>query len=84
MERRSRVMNDDGNKKIPKEAIAAIRDIVWMARRYAEGRKTGATWLFNRSYDILKKYINFKEKDDPDNRQDKSRPIKNFPYATEG
>lgn len=32
----------------------AVKDILWMARRYANGRKTGAPSTFNDSYDILR------------------------------
>lgn len=62
----------------------AIKNIIWMARRYAEGRKTYAAEMFNEAYDILKKDIDFNEAEDPDNRTDENRPIKNFPYATKG
>lgn len=32
----------------------AVKDILWMARRYANGRKTYAPSLFNDAYDILR------------------------------
>lgn len=38
-------------KKIIKEAI---KDILWMARRYANGRKTYAPGMFNDAYDVLR------------------------------
>jgi len=60
----------------------AIKSIVWMARRYCEGRRTGAPGMFNDAYNELKKTIDFDEKNDPDNR--KGGPISNFPYATSG
>jgi hypothetical protein len=72
------------NKQLPLPVQEAIKDIIWMARRYAEGRKTGAPELFNVAYSELKKYIDFDEANDPDNRTDDSRPIKNFPLATRG
>lgn len=71
-------------KKIDKKLENAIVDITWMARRYAEGRKTGAPDMFNEAYKVLKEYVEFNEKTDPDNRTDESRPIKNFPWATRG
>ena len=33
---------------------AAVKDILWMARRYANGRKTGAPSTFNDAYDVLR------------------------------
>ena len=74
----------EGGKKLPIRVQMAVRDIVWMARRYAEGRKTGAPELFNTAYKELCQYIDFEESIDPDNRKDESRPIKNFPLATRG
>ena len=53
---------------IPVELNSAIIDIIWMARRYAEGRKTYAPGMFNDAYKILKKYVYIDEKVDPDNR----------------
>lgn len=32
----------------------AVKEILWMARRYANGRKTYAPSLFNDAYDILR------------------------------
>lgn len=32
----------------------AVKDIIWMARRYADGRQTYAPSLFNDAYDILR------------------------------
>lgn len=61
-----------------------IKHLVWMARRYAEGRLSYAPTLFNDSYDRIKKFIDIDEDNDPDNRTDEYRPIKNFPYATRG
>ena len=37
------------------ETINAIADIIWMARRYADGRSTYAPSMFNRAYDVLVK-----------------------------
>lgn len=76
---------EDKNKELlPTGIKEAVKDIVWMARRYADGRKTGAPELFNNAYAELKKYIEFDEANDPDNRTDESRPVKNFPLATRG
>ena len=57
-------------KELPVNIQMAVRDIVWMARRYAEGRLTGAPSLFNTAYKELYKYIDFEESIDPDNRKD--------------
>lgn len=38
----------------------ALNEIVWMARRYADGRQTYAPSMFNEAYDILQElYGNF-------------------------
>lgn len=71
-------------KTIDPRLKIAIHNIVWMARRYADGRRTYAPEMFNESYKVLKEYMDFDEENDPDNRQDDTRPIKNFPYATRG
>ena len=71
-------------KELPREVTESVKTIVWMARRYADGRKTYAPQMFNDAYDILKKWVDFDEEHDPDNRSDESRPIKNFPHATRG
>ena len=71
-------------KELPVNIQMAVRDIVWMARRYAEGRLTGAPSLFNSAYNELRMYIDFEEEKDPDNRIDENRPVKNFPLATGG
>lgn len=43
-------------KEIPisYEALNAIREIIWMARRYADGRATYAPSMFNNAYDVLR------------------------------
>ncbi len=40
--------------KNKQEVKQAVRDILWMARRYADGRKTYAPHLFNDAYDTLR------------------------------
>jgi len=67
------------------ELKAAIKDIVWMARRYADGRRTYAPSMFNDAYDEIKKHIEFDEENDPDNPEGENRGwsgIKGFPYAS--
>lgn len=59
----------------------AISEIVWMARRYAEGRHTYASTLFNESYDILQKEIGFKDEVISNGTEDE---MENFPHATRG
>ncbi len=77
-------MNKQKEFKLPSELSQAIKDIVWMARRYADGRMTYAPDMFNTSYKTIKRYVYFDESIDPDNRDDKHRPIQNFPLATYG
>lgn len=62
----------------------AVKDIVYMARRYADGRRSGAPTIFNGAYSRLREIIDFDEPNDPDNRTDSLRPIHNFPWATDG
>lgn len=68
-------------KDLPKIAHA-IADIVWMGRRYAEGRRTGAPHIFNEAYKELSNFIDFDEENDPD-KQNKNI-IKHFPLASSG
>lgn len=35
----------------------AVKDILWMARRYADGRRTYAPSMFNDAYDILREEL---------------------------
>lgn len=67
------------NKKNIKEAI---KNIIWMARRYADGRQTYAVNMFNESYDILKKELG----DIDLIKHDKTltEQGKYFPYAYDG
>lgn len=63
------------------EVKKAIRDIVWMARRYADGRRTYAPSMFNDAYNALVRELgNFERENDPDNAPDR---IKNYPYASD-
>ena len=55
-----------------------IQDIIWMARRYADGRKTYAPDMFNRAYDALKMIFTEEELD-----KHKDDVVKTFPYASE-
>jgi hypothetical protein len=45
-------------KKLQAQLIkTAVKDIIWMARRYADGRQTYASELFNDSYDVLRREL---------------------------
>jgi hypothetical protein len=60
----------------------AVKDIIWMARRYADGRRTYAPSMFNDAYDVLRNELgDFERLNDPDEAPDR---IKNWPYATDG
>lgn len=60
--------------KIKDTPNEAINEILWMARRYADGRLTYAPSMFNDAYDSLKKmgYITNEMADDT---------VKTYPYA---
>jgi len=64
-----------------KEETQAIKDIIWMARRYANGRKTYAVSLFNDAYDTIRDSIgdSLEQPYDPD--QDE---MNYYPYAEDG
>lgn len=66
------------NEKI--KLTRAIKDILWMARRYSEGRSTYAPEMFNDSYDIIRDILG----EEVDKTIDPSDIIKNWPYATDG
>lgn len=59
-------------------ALNAIRDIIWMARRYADGRSTYAPSMFNDAYDVLRNEL----EDTIDKAVDAVVPT--FPYAQDG
>jgi hypothetical protein len=63
----------------------AVKEIVWMARRYADGRSTFAPTSFNDAYDIL--YSVFGE-DIEYNKNEIDKTLtdggKFFPYAQDG
>ena len=61
-----------------KEVQPWLQDIIWMARRYADGRKTYAPDMFNRAYDALKMIFTEEELD-----KHKDDVVKTFPYASE-
>ena len=56
----------------------SVKDILWMARRYADGRQTYAVDMFNNAYDLLRD--EFGEDIDP---KDPTRE-QNHPYAEDG
>ena len=60
--------------KIKDTPNEAINEILWMARRYADGRLTYAPSMFNDAYDSLKNrgYITNERTDDT---------VKTYPYA---
>ncbi len=69
----------------------AIKDIIWMARRYADSRQTYAPTLFNDAYDILRE--EFGDKIDKNHAQSMDGKIyydisietsKEHPYAIYG
>lgn len=47
MKKRKRISSDE-------KVIEAIREILWMARRYADGRLTFSALSFNDAYDVLR------------------------------
>lgn len=58
----------------------AVKEIIWMARRYTERRSTYAPEMFNDAYDIIRDILG----DGCDKVHDPSDIIKNWPYATDG
>jgi len=63
------------NKQI---TIKALRDIIWMARRYAEDRATYAPSMFNDAYDALRHVYG-----DEIEPKEADPSVRNFPYATD-
>lgn len=63
------------------QVTEAVRDIIWMARRYANGRMTYAVSTFNDSYDTLRDILGDKM-DKATNPQPDEVPF--FPYAMDG
>lgn len=78
--------------EMPAEIYSAIKDIVWMARRYCNKRKTYAPSMFNDAYDVLSKYIDFHKDDDADNPKNRKcsksgfeeQNFEDFPHASVG
>lgn len=64
--------------QIDANAAQAIQEIIWMARRYADGRKTYAPSMFNNAQKIL----HFQLGDDILGKPDKV--VREWPYATDG
>ena len=65
---------------VDKENVTTlISEILWMARRYADGRKTYAVSMFNDTYDDLRDLLG-----DGIDQQTGDATIKNYPYATDG
>lgn len=71
------------NKNMQKVA-EAIKNIIWMARRYADGRRTFAAKDFNDAYDVLRDFFG----DEIDNLDNIDSTLtengKYFPYAQDG
>lgn len=67
-------------KKYEVEQIKqAVIDIIWMARRYSNGRATYAPGMFNEAYDVLRRVL-FKGK--PIDRSiDITEDVVYFPYS---
>ena len=62
------------------EQVQAIKDIILMARRYAEGRSTYAPSMFNDAYDVLRDSIG----DSLELSNPGDSTVRNYPYATDG
>lgn len=70
-----------------RKMIVAIRDIIWMARRYADGRQTFAATNFNDSYDTLRDIFGEDIECDNGRKYGDSTLLENgkyFPYAQDG
>lgn len=63
-----------------KKTKKAIKDILWMARRYANMRQTYATGMFNDAYDILREEFG----EEIESPSEDKHEFPNFPYATDG
>lgn len=70
----SQMENKENQKK---EVLNAIKEIVWMARRYADGRRTYAPSVFNESQKKLSDLLGV----EVIGKEDKE--VKDFPYATD-
>lgn len=71
--------------------IKAVANIIWMARRYAHGRKTYAPSLFNDAYDTLRREMGNEIDDNVSFDQQNNtyyditlEHTRNHPYAMEG
>lgn len=69
--------------KEKKEVTKLISEIVWMARRYADGRRTFSATTFNDTYDKLRALLG-----DIDNGKDSDHVLmcdgRFYPYAQDG
>jgi len=68
-------MKDKVNKK---DIQPWIKDIIWRARRYADGRQTYAPDMFNKAYDALREHFT---EDELDKQVDGN--VKSYPYASD-
>lgn len=66
------------HKDISNNAVQAIKNILWMARRYADGRQTYAPVMFNDAYDLLRTELGDVIAEPPD------KVCPEHPYATDG
>lgn len=66
-------------RDVTPEIIEAIKEMVWMARRYASGRKTYTPWCFNNAYVTL---CNFFGQSRIDISSDFD--VETFPFAKDG
>ena len=60
--------------------VQAIKDVLWMARRYAHMRQTYATSMFNDAYDILRDEFG----EDIESPSEEKHEFTDFPYVTDG
>ena len=74
-------MKKDNGKQ--RQILNAIKRMVWMARRYSDGKNTAAPEIFNRAYGVLRNEFGEEDIDDLANEREK-QICKNFPYAREG
>ena len=63
-----------------KKLTKAVKDILWMARRYANGRQTYAVSMFNDAYDVLRDELG----EEIESPSEEKHETPNFPYATDG
>jgi hypothetical protein len=63
-----------------REITKAVKDILWMARRYVNDRQTYAPRMFNDAYDVLRCELG----EGIETPSEEKHEFLNFPYATDG